>query len=64
MNASLPVIPQELPATPLADIARQVEPRLAELLSADELETHLRRFARQLRISAEREAIAKGDVAT
>lgn len=64
MNASLPAIPQELRATPLADIARQVEPRLLELMVADEVETHLRRFIRQLRISAELDAVSKKDIAT
>ena len=64
MNLPLPVIPVEVPATPLADVARRLEPRLAELISADELETHLRDFARRLRLSAERDALARKDVVT
>ncbi|PAW80317.1 MAG: hypothetical protein B9S33_18580 [Pedosphaera sp. Tous-C6FEB] len=64
MNLPLPVTIPEVPATPLADVARRLEPRLAELISADDLETHVRRFVRQLRLSAERDAIQKGDVTT
>lgn len=62
MKIPLPTIPAEVPATPLADAARRLEPRLADLLSADELETHLRRFTRQLRLSSERDALARKDV--
>lgn len=75
MNASLPAsppelplhppaLPPEVPATPLADVARRLEPRLAELLTASYLETHLRRFTRQLRLSAERDATERRDVNT
>ncbi len=75
MNASLPArppelplhppaLPPEVPATPLADVARRLEPRLAELLTASYLETHLRDFARRLRISAEIDAATRKDVVT
>ena len=64
MNLPLPVAPAEVSAAALADVARRLEPRLAELLSADDLEMHVRRFVRQLRLSAERDALARKDVVT
>ena len=54
----------EVSATPLAEAVRTVEPRLLELNRADEPESQLRRFARQLRLSAEREAVSRKDAAT
>lgn len=63
MNADLPAVPPEQPPS-LVRAALAVEPRLGELLSADDIETHLRRFARALRISAERDAVANKDTTT
>ncbi len=64
MNAALPVTPPELDAHPLAKAALRVEPRLSDLIALDELEIHLQRFTRQLRISSERDALARKDVVT
>lgn len=64
MNLPHPVSPPEVSPTPFADVARRLEPRLAELLTAAELETRVRRFIAQLQAEAVREAIQKGDVTT
>ena len=66
MNLPLPHahLVSEVEPCPLAKAALRVEPRLSDLIALDELELHLQRFARQLRISAERDAVEKGDVTT
>lgn len=53
--------PTPIPEINFADVVRRLEPRLLELVPAGEIEHHLRRFARQLRLSAEIDAQAGKD---
>lgn len=62
MNATLPPVPSV--PSPLLRELLNAEPELARFMPGDELETHVRRFIRQLRLSAVRAAIAKEDAAT
>ena len=64
MNATPTTILAEDHPAPLVRELLAVEPRLAALMSSDDLEIHVLRFIRHLRISSERDALARKDVVT
>lgn len=64
MNSPLPTIPGEVQHAGLLRELLAAEPRLAALMAHDEVEMHVRRFIRQLALSAERDALARKDVVT
>ena len=63
MNAVLPASPPELPPSLLRAVIA-LEPELGRLMRAADLEEHLTRYVRELRRTAERDALARKDVVT
>ncbi len=63
MNTTLLPVPAAGPSPLLRELLA-AEPELARFMPGDELETHTRRFLRQLRLASARAAVEKGDTAT